>query len=138
MALKAYGYNCTYKNLLDGDWVGGNVYAQLLSNSYNFSDVHTTRADLSTFTVSSPVPLSNKTTSYSGKETTLDCDDIVVTGSPSARWVAFLFWDGVAVVNSDKLISIVDLNSDGQVDVLVDSNLVISSSGVNRITFSNA
>lgn len=138
MAFKTFGFNCMHKNLLDGDFAGGNVYAQLIGNSYNFSDAHTTRADYSAFAVGSPVPLANKSVTYSNKTTILNADDPSFSGTPSARWVVFCFWNGTAAAGTDKLISLVDLNFDGAVDVLVDSNLLLSANGLYTFSFSNA
>ena len=138
MAFKSYGFNCTNKNLLDGDFSGGNVYAQLVGNGYTFSDAHTTRANFTNFNVGTPVPLANKTVTYSGKTTSIKANNPTFSGTPSARWVAFLFWNGTSAAATDKLISIVDLNSDGAVDVLIDQGLLFSDAGILQFTFSNS
>ncbi len=138
MAFKNYAFHATGKHLLDGNWSSNSACVQLLGNGYTFNATHTTRADISAHVVGSPINVTGKASTYTSFVTNLDCDDITVTGSPAARWAAFLFWNGTTADNADKLISVIDLNTVDQVDVSITEDLQMSTSGLLQLNFSNA
>lgn len=136
MGFKNYLYNVSPSNVSPETWVAKDVCAQLVT-SYTYSASHTTRADVNV-EVGSPVAVANKSVSYANEITSLDSDDISFAGSPNAKWCVFYEWNGTASQATDKILFAVDLNDGSSVDVIVDAPLVVSTSGILTVSYSNA
>ena len=120
MAFKQYAYTTTPTNLEGIDWLTSNVYAQLLDITHSYVVSHTTRNNIVSAAVASPIQLTSKTKTVTGLNTFLSCDQVIFPNNPSAKYVAFLVGSANSVNLADKLLGIVDLNDGVNAEVTVD------------------
>lgn len=136
MAFKNYLYNISASNLSAETWVSKDICLQLVT-SYTYNSAHTTRAEVNV-EVGSPIAITGKAVTYAGEVTTLDADNVTPVGTPNAKWAIFYEWNGASAQNSDKILFAIDLNNGSATDVIIDVPLVVSTSGLVTITYSNA
>jgi len=142
MATKSYLYQKTIEHLLTSasSWEDANVFAQLLNNNYVFQASHSTRAEVATRVVGSPIAVTNKSLAVSPTATSLSFDalDFSAQGAPSARWVVLGYWDGTTTSSTDELLVCIDLNFGASADVVVNAPVQLASTGLVRFPYPSA